>query len=74
MPRFTPDNTEGYAPADLELLNQAYEFVAVDADDIDDEMERKSFLDHVAESLLTRFDSGKRTLEDLLTDPAPSSD
>jgi hypothetical protein len=66
MTRFRMDNTEGYNQAELDALNEAFEEVmnntydpAQQAAGYYDSIEYKSWQDHVAETLLARFDAGE---------------
>ena len=56
--RFARDNTEGYTPAELTMLNAAWHRMAVST--MDETSDDKSLMDHVAEELLFHFDQGAR--------------
>ena len=63
--RFKTDNTDGYSQGDLDVLNAAFDAIMVDnasawcmADGSRDDY--KSWQDHVAETLLSRYDAGER--------------
>lgn len=59
MPRYTTDNTEGYSKLDLMTLNLRYEeavYLPSDALARMNDIEIKSWQDHVLERVLTDFD------------------
>jgi hypothetical protein len=64
MPRFRPDNTEGYSAADLAALNAAFDTIMAENaptnGERSDDTAFKSWQDSVAERLLARYDAGER--------------
>ena len=67
MQRFRPDNTEGFSPAELDDLNDAFERIMADeytpeahADGYYDSIEYKSWQDFIAEALLANFAQAQR--------------
>jgi hypothetical protein len=58
--RFRMDNTEGYSQADLDALNEAFDYLANECVLDPDHYNIKSWHDHIVERLLTRYDGGDR--------------
>jgi hypothetical protein len=58
--RFTMQNTEGYTQRDLDTLNEAFDYLANERQLNSDDYDIKSWHDHIAERLLTRYDNGDR--------------
>lgn len=62
MTRFTQHNTEGYSAHDLDVLNARFEdaiYLPLDALGAMNDMEIKSWHDHMAEQVLADFDAEK---------------
>lgn len=61
MPRYTPDNTSGYSPAELTILNARYEEAIRElswSDHNADDLSWGSVCDATAERILHEFDMG----------------
>lgn len=58
--RFRDDNTEGYTATDLAALNAAFATIMGDSEWCTEDDAYKSWQDHVAETLLSRYDAGER--------------